>query len=168
MTRLIPFLLITTVFLLTSCQTFKEKRAKKKSETNEAIIEAVEETTSGSYLENSALKSIVIDKTYQWPGSTDVFNFSNLKVSGDTLIISVEYGGGCKEHGFKMNTTSVWMKSMPPKLNLWLEHENKDDNCRALIMEEMRFDLKPVRYAGSRSIFLILNGEEEKAVEYRY
>jgi len=157
------FLFAVMVILIASCQSHKEKRLAKKVENGGLNIEVVEEIN-----EFRPLKNIIINKTYEWSGSTDRFNLIEQSINGDTLILVVEYGGGCKDHFFTMNTNSAWMKSMPPKLNLWLEHENNDDNCRALITKSLFFDLKPIRYNPSQSVLIIVNGEEEKSVLYRY
>lgn len=168
MYRLASTFLLTAVILLTSCHTYKEKRLAKKAKRGDSNIEVIEEIEPSKALDNNTLIDIIINKDYQWPGTTDAFNILEQKVVGDTLITTVEYGGGCQEHIFTMNTTSAWMKSMPPKLNLWLEHENNNDMCRALIREDLRFNLKPIRYSAAQSIIIIVNGAEEKSVLYRY
>lgn len=160
--------LLATFILLASCQAYKEKRAARKDESENVHSQVAKDSTESKPLNNNILNNIVIDKMYQWKGATDAFNILEQNINGDTLKLVVEYGGGCKDHVFTMNTNSARMKSMPPKLNLWLEHESNDDNCRALITESLFFDLKPIRYNPSQSVVIIVNGEEENSVLYRY
>lgn len=153
-------LVVSSVFFGQCC---KKKKSVAKNEMN---IEVVEETPEASIkLSNNVIH---INPAYAWPGSTDAFNIESQEVKGDSLIIEVQYGGGCKEHEFRMNTNLAWMKSLPPKLNLWLEHECNDDMCRALVYQRLAYDLRPIRYSASESVLLIVNGEEEKATLYRY
>ncbi len=162
MTRLIiPFLVLAIG--TSACKSHKSKKQEKSAEIETVV--AVSEPLMDSVL---VVKEININPTYEWPRDTDPFNILDINVSGNILALTVEYGGGCREHIFKMNWTGAWMKSMPPKINLWLEHENNDDNCRALIREKLFFDLSSVRYASSNSVVILVNGEEEKSMTYSY
>ncbi|MFM9985032.1 MAG: hypothetical protein ACKVOK_07330 [Flavobacteriales bacterium] len=114
------------------------------------------------------MMDIATIKDYRWPGSTDPFEIVSTRVSGDSLLIQVQYGGGCKDHGFKMTTNLMWLKSKPPQLNIYLEHENNEDNCRALMNRTLAFDLKSIRNSSSDKIRLILNDDREKMIEYAY
>lgn len=114
------------------------------------------------------MKSIDINETYTSEGKTDPFTTLSTKIIGDTLLVEVQYGGGCEQHEFTMHTNKIWMKSLPPQLNLWLEHQSNNDMCRALITETLFFDLKPIQHAGSKSVDLILNGDRENRIRYIY
>lgn len=114
------------------------------------------------------LQSIIVNSEYIWPGSTDQFDILSTRISGDSLLLEVQYGGGCEKHIFAMNTNLIWMKSMPPQLNLWLEHENNNDMCRALITETIAFNLSNCRYPSGKTVTLIINGDREKSIRYNY
>ena len=114
------------------------------------------------------LFDVITDKSYRWPGSTDPIEILSTRINGDSLLINVQYSGGCKDHGFKMTTNLMWLKSKPPQLNIYLEHENNDDNCRALISRTLAFDLKSIRNSSTDKIRLILNDDREKMIEYQY
>lgn len=111
---------------------------------------------------------VVVNKGYEWPGSTDAFNVTDVRVSGDTLLVDVNYGGGCKDHVFTMSTNGAYMKSLPPQMMLWLEHESNDDMCRAMIHTTLKFDLRSVRYQGGEEVVLIINEDRERRVSYTY
>lgn len=156
----------TFLFLIPVVLLFVQCKQKKNTS-------VTDETTSATNVSNetkkeSELRIINTDINYVWPGSTDHFDILKSEIHGDSLIIQVQYGGGCKEHVFTMNTNMHWMKSMPPKLNLYLEHESNDDNCRAMLTEELVFDLTNCRYTPGKSVVLILNGDREHIIEYKY
>ncbi len=106
--------------------------------------------------------------SYEWPGSTDPYDVLDIKVKGDTLAVIVQYGGGCEPHDFQMHHNMRWMKSLPPQLNLYLEHESNNDMCRAMITHTLHFDLSTCRYSPGKSVIFILNGDRERKVEYNY
>lgn len=85
-------------------------------------------------------KTLDIDNSYVWPGSTDPFRILSAQVSSeDSLIVEVEYGGGCKDHVFRLVTNGMMKKSMPPQCTLYLEHESNDDMCRAMLRQKVAF-----------------------------
>jgi hypothetical protein len=67
-----------------------------------------------------------------------------------------------------MSTNGAYMKSLPPQMMLWLEHESNDDMCRALVYTTLKFDLRDVRYQGGEEVVLIINGDRERRVSYTY
>jgi len=158
MKKIICIGLLGVSFLFTQC-------CKKKSATSTPVESEV--APLGAVKEKE-LKTISIDPEYAGPHASDAFTMVSQKISGDSLLLEVQYGGGCKEHIFDMHTNLVWMKSMPPQLNLWLEHENNDDLCRALVTETLVFDLKNCRYAPGHEARIIINGDRENILKYTY
>jgi hypothetical protein len=57
---------------------------------------------------------------------------------------------------------------MPPQLTLYLEHENNNDMCRALIRTTLKFDLKEVRFPGGKEMKLYINNDRTKEAVYKY
>ncbi|MCC6600636.1 MAG: hypothetical protein IT223_08155 [Crocinitomicaceae bacterium] len=111
---------------------------------------------------------VIVESEYRWPGTTDAFELLAIKVEGDSLKVDVQYGGGCREHDFSLHTNLQYLKSLPPQLNLYLEHENHDDNCRALISKTLSFEISAIRHSGVRVVKVIVNDDREKMVEYAY
>lgn len=86
---------------------------------------------------------------------------------GDTLTVSVSYGGGCEDHTF----TTCWpdgsfMESSPVQASLELFHEDNDDACDAWLTEDVAVDLLPLKEAwqaayaqSSGTIIVHLGGE---------
>jgi len=114
------------------------------------------------------LRKINTDQVYTWPGMVDLFTIEQLIVKGDTLFVMVNYGGGCEQHDFTMNTNMMWLKSNPPQLNLFMEHNAHGDKCRAVIKETLAFDITPIKYKEKGAVRLIINENREGAVLYQY
>ncbi len=55
--------------------------------------------------------------------------------------MDVQYGGGCKKHEFSLVGNSAIMKSYPPKRSCILVHEGENDMCRALVYQQLKFDI---------------------------
>ncbi len=151
---------VVSLFLL-SCVLFTQC-CKKKSVTQS------QETNLEEKNKQPKLQSIDINEAYQWPEKTDQFDILSTRINGDSLLVQVQYGGGCEKHEFTMHTNLMWMKSLPPQLNLWLEHKSNNDMCRALITETIAFDLSAVQNKSTKTSVLILNGDREKSLRYNY
>jgi hypothetical protein len=113
-------------------------------------------------------QAVIVDKSFAWPGSTDPFTMTGVRINGDTLLVDVNYGGGCEEHEFTLTSSGTYLKSLPPQVNLWLQHENKNDMCRALIYRTLRFDLRPIRYDGLHEIKVIVNEDRPRMALYKF
>jgi hypothetical protein len=111
---------------------------------------------------------IEVNKDYLGPAKGDAITINAVKVVGDSLYVDVQYSGGCKTHEFKMITNGNFMKSLPPQLPLFLEHNANEDNCRALKMETLKYDLKPLRSTQTKKIKVFVNDDKEKSVEYSW
>lgn len=142
----------------------KKKSAVAVSETNSASG-----TPSAQSMQSEVgMSEVNISPTYTWPGMVDPFNIESTGISGDTLFVVVSYGGGCEKHDFTMNTSMMWMKSNPPQLNVYIEHNSHGDKCRAMIQETLAFNLKPLRYKEKGAVRFILNNNRENTVLYEY
>ncbi|MDG2208871.1 MAG: hypothetical protein P8K81_02665 [Flavobacteriales bacterium] len=79
------------------------------------------------------------------------------EVSGDSLYVNVQYGGGCGAHQFELQVAGPPMKSLPPKQMMQLEHKTSGDPCRALIQKVVTFDLKPYRLSPHGVTIILLD-----------
>ena len=111
---------------------------------------------------------ITVDKAYVGPAKGDVFSVVDMSVVGDSLHVAVQYSGGCKTHTFQMISNGNLLKSLPPQLPLFLEHNANGDNCRALLTEKLAFDLKPLRTQSGKKIKVFVNDDKTKMVEYSW
>jgi hypothetical protein len=77
----------------------------------------------------------------------DPANILRGEIQGDRLRLQVEFGGGCARHEFSLLPSGIFMESNPPQMNVQLAHDAKGDPCRAMVTQELVFDLSPVRQA---------------------
>lgn len=75
----------------------------------------------------------------------DPFNLEGMEIAGDTITLSISYGGGCEEHSFSLYMSpATFFESYPAQANLYLRHDSNGDACEALISEDISFNLRPV------------------------
>jgi hypothetical protein len=142
------------IILLAVVNIFATCAAKKKSAKN----------TSDKYTE---VKEVIVDQNFNLPENNADFSIDEMKIDGDILLIDVSYSGGCKDHDFKAYFNGMYIKTSPMKAKVFIVHTNNDDNCRALIKQTLRFNLKPVR-SGDRGMLIIMLNNTEKTLTYEY
>jgi len=111
------------------------------------------------------VKPVILDTARY---GSDAFEANKVRVSGDTLFIDAEYSGGCKNHVFTARHNGSYMKSMPPQLNLFVDHLGNGDGCRELVRETIAFDLKSCRVGKTGTLILLINADRSKKVTYTY
>ena len=75
----------------------------------------------------------------------DYFNLNNAVISGNTLTLTVSYGGGCQPHDFALYMTpATFMESYPVQANLVLRHNAHSDECKAYLTQDIQFNLRPI------------------------
>ena len=87
---------------------------------------------------------VIVDPEYTAPEKNDPFTVKSASIKGDVLSLKVSYSGGCNDHEFKAITNRTYMKSMPPKLGITIEHNANGDMCKALKTETLTFNLVPI------------------------
>ena len=101
--------------------------------------------------------------------ASDNFTLNDARIVGDTLIVDVSFGGGCKEHDFELYSNGMWMKSLPPKMAIRLVHRAHEDNCRAYLTQTRKFLLTDARYNGQKQVVILLDaGGEPRSISYNY
>lgn len=119
---------------------------------------------------NLTTNKVIIQPGYTAPKTNDQFTVDNAVVDGDNLIMYVSYGGGCKDHEFKAYASDVYMKSMPPKLGLNIEHNANEDLCKAIVKDTITFDISTIKYPGKdkdyKVVFTINNWKGNLVYEY--
>ncbi len=90
----------------------------------------------------------------------DWAQIKEISISGDIVFLSVEYGGGCREHYFALFGLRYFLESNPPQAEIYLSHDANRDACKALLRRSLQFDLRPLReayqfaYGGGRILYL--------------
>ncbi len=88
------------------------------------------------------------------------------EVDGDTITLTVEYSGGCGEHDFALCWDGSWIKTLPMKVGLTLSHDANGDMCRAMISEDITFDLAPVAdetlyaYPSTEGVYVLVGDDQ--------
>lgn len=155
-------LLATAIIAMGAIQSCK----KKKSATT--VTESVSAEPNQNSQSELKVNGVNISPTYVWPGMIDPYTIESTSIKGDTLFVVVNYGGGCEKHHFTMYTNMMWMKSNPPQLNLYIEHNANGDKCRAMIQETLAFQLGSLRYKEKGAVRFIINDNREGSVLYEY
>ena len=117
--------------------------------------------------EKEAISVVEMDPTYK-NIKTDSFTLLESSLEGDNLILLVQYGGGCREHEWKLKTNGAYAKSLPPQITLNLEHNANSDMCRALVTDTLEFNLEPLRYPGNLQLDVRILGYEKQVNRYTY
>lgn len=95
---------------------------------------------------------IVVDQDTgleDWP--LDWATITEVVLQDDLLQLTVEYSGGCAVHDFQLVAWGGWMESFPVRIQSFLSHDGKDDPCDAIVTEELKFELRPLKNAYQES-----------------
>jgi hypothetical protein len=112
------------------------------------------------------VKELIVDKEFH-PIEAENFSIYSASIDGDILTLSVNYHGGKAFHEFELLFNGIYMKSMPPQVNLFLKHSHTPENCEKLISETVHFDLKNLRLGEKGTVIIRLAGYTER-LEYTY
>jgi len=119
-------------------------------------------TTTASQTQTS-VKSASVDPQADMSVTGAAYNVDSISLSGDVLSVFVNYSGGCKDHSFELISNGMYAKSMPPQVSVILKHTNNGDNCRKLVMEELKFNVAALRYNGGKTTVIKMG---DKKVTY--
>lgn len=97
-----------------------------------------EEQFSDAPVNPNACPEIVISETAYNGAKTDPHTILEAHISGDTLALTVQYGGGCGTINTDLVTTNFFMESDPVQLHMKLSFQD-NDYCTALIQEQLCF-----------------------------
>ncbi|MFC1747042.1 hypothetical protein ACFLZR_01755 [Candidatus Neomarinimicrobiota bacterium] len=86
----------------------------------------------------------------------DSFGIDSLSIDDDSLLIHLNYSGGCIEHDFYTFGSLAWMESSPPIMPITIIHMGNNDFCDAIIHRTIKISLDPVtRLTGyGREVFI--------------
>ena len=72
---------------------------------------------------------------------SDPFELGDVTIEGDTLLVTVSYGGGAEDHDFTLYWNGITLRSFPGQIHVQLKHDANGDNAEAYLTETLRFDL---------------------------
>ena len=76
---------------------------------------------------------------------SDALTVGNVAIDGDTLRVTVTYGGGCQRHALQPIAETTWLESYPVQVNARISHNAAGDLCKALITRTLHVDLSPLK-----------------------
>ena len=91
--------------------------------------------------ENKLVSKVKVIAAKDLELSKDKATILSSRLEGNKLYLTVQYGGGSKDHEFELYCLNVLAKSRPPKASLYLSHDAKGDFAKALIKKELIFEL---------------------------
>lgn len=149
--RFLTFLSIS--ILLFSCGTKKNSTKNKQKDTIVSVIEPD--------LETMKIKATIGKFAKE---SDPIISINSVEIIGNTLVLDVSYGGGCKEHQFEVIGSEMIAKSQPPIRAIQLVHHANDDNCRAIVRNRLEIDITDLAYHQKEGdeIYLTIEGWEER------
>jgi hypothetical protein len=111
----------------------------------------------------------VLDNSIYNDGPDDPYFLREASVEGDCLYLRFQYGGGCEEVDFQLVSAFQLGETAPLTRFVRLALDD-DDNCEALITEEVTFNLNPLRVEGDNELRLLIRNPEgeDLSVNYTY
>ena len=104
------------------------------------------------------------------PWGADSYRPGDAGIVGDTLRVTVSYGGGCADHAFTLVLADAFQMMDPPRLPATLAHQANGDPCEAWLTETLEFDLTPLKelHGGTGTVVLALVFADGTERELRY
>jgi len=95
------------------------------------------------FKEDGLIKNVTIVEKIELKEEDLKFSIQNASQIGHGFRVKVQYGGGCvKPHVFELITDGIISKQ--GNIQFWLLHKTHDDLCKALINEELMFDVSEI------------------------
>ncbi len=85
-------------------------------------------------------ESITISESGFNTAESDDYEVTDSRIQNDSLLIEVQYGGGCGPVDFELITDGLFMESNPVKLNVILAFDDEDP-CEMAVKRNLCFDL---------------------------
>jgi hypothetical protein len=155
-------ILILSALALSLAMSMSCGNKKKKKQENKQV----EETNKYKTEQGSTVWVMLVDMNEKYP--SDPFTMIDVHVDDmNKLHLTVEYGGGCKPHEFKILGSNAILKSFPAQRPVMIVHNANSDECRAIIREEILVDISDFAYTKEQDseIILLIDGQR---LNYKY
>lgn len=127
--------ILTLIIVLSACSS--NKKNTKEYEKLQSKPEFLKLKEQGMVKSLTISENILINEVDLNFTPNEVFQI------GHGLRVKVQYGGGCvKPHIFELVTNGEISKK--GNIQFWLLHKTHDDFCKALIQEELMFDISEI------------------------
>ena len=88
---------------------------------------------------------VVIDPDSTAALGADEYELDAAAITGDTLVVTVSYGGGCEDHLFALDASAAFAESDPVQLMVALAHNANGDACQRWVTQDYCFNLAPLK-----------------------
>jgi len=153
--KLIQFTFLAALMILAVSCGNKKKKCSKECDSKNMEQTNVLKTERGTTVTVS-----LEDLNTKYP--SDPFQLIDAHVDDDNkLHLTVEYGGGCKDHEFRILGSKAILKSMPAQRPIMIVHNSNEDHCRSIVREEFLVDISEFAYTkeNGSEIILLLDGQ---------
>ena len=118
--------------------------------------------------DTTSLLEIFTDQTVTSNDTGDAYQVLSAMIENNILWLEVSYGGGCKEHYFKMfSSNEIQQDEYGNNLvSLILWHNGNNDVCRSIVRQKIRFNLKPLQRSQHKEFEIKLSNQ--KKLRYSY
>jgi hypothetical protein len=113
----------------------------------------------------SATKEVTIDPSADMAATGAMYQNTGFEIKGDTLVLTVQYSGGCKEHNWELVSNGMYAKSLPPQISVCLKHTNNGDACRELKIQELKFNISKLKNPSGKTVVVKMG---ENSARYSY
>lgn len=117
-----------------------------------------------SPLNNS--NDIRIDNTLFLNGPSDDYDIIRATIAGNTLNLTIGYGGGCGEVYYDLVTANYYLDTNPIQKNIRLSFDDQD-HCEAGVALELSFNLSQIQLSNTDRIIIHLD-KWDNQIEYSY
>ena len=104
----------------------------------------------------------------------DAYELDAAAILGDTLAVTVSYGGGCAEHRFALDASAAFAESDPVQLAVALAHQANGDACERWVTQDYHFNLAPLKtryqaeYQQEAGAIVLLLAGARRALVYEF
>jgi hypothetical protein len=117
---------------------------------------------------------VVIDPDSTAGLGADEYALDAAAIMGDTLVVTVSYGGGCEDHFFALDASAAFAESSPVQLVVALAHHANGDVCEAWLTQDYLFDLTLLKtryqaeYQQDAGVIVLLLEETASELVYKF
>lgn len=98
----------------------------------------------------------------------DAYLIDTAFIYGDFLQVNISYSGGCEDHIFNLVHEFLFCGTPPVHIPLYLTHNSNNDNCEAVLAQELCFDISNLYNlcADTSELFISLNDPSNNTFIY--
>lgn len=134
----------------------QEKTPVAKTETKPADKKKETKVPDGT-------RKVIVDPNREAPDAKGkTYRIKSYSIEGNVLSIDVSYRGGCGQHTFELYSNGLLKKSLPPQIDVYLEHKKENETCSEEIKQVLQFDISSLRQLNYELIVLNINTADSK------